>query len=134
MSASRIAPPPNARTPSCSTNAVSTAARSSARKYSSPCSKKTSATRWPATVSTSESVSRKVVPKRDATSRPTVLLPAPGGPTRTTSGAISAIRSRHDQRVEVAAHVAANLINRVTAELLDHRVGDEQRHHRFGDD
>src|SRR5665213_2083609 len=98
-----------------------------------------SATLTPATFSTSMSVSRNVVPNLLASSRPTVLLPAPGGPTRTTSGAITgasaagrdvSTASTHDQRVEVTTHVAADLIDRVAAELLENRVRDDESHHR----
>src|SRR5450755_1304674 len=94
---------------------------------------KTSATFMPATFSTSVSVSRNVVPNRLASNRPTVLLPAPDGPTRTTRGAITVpVSSLHDQRFEVAAHISANLIDRVAAELLQHGVGNHECHHRLG--
>ena len=83
---SSTAPPPSARTPGHSPSARATAPCSNSRKAASPSSTKMSDTGLPARATTSSSVSRKPVPSRRATSRPTLLFPAPGAPTSTTRG------------------------------------------------
>src|SRR5690606_9634520 len=57
---------------------------SSARKAGSPCCSKYPATLSPVRRTSSASTSRKSQSRAAASSRPTVLLPAPGIPTRST--------------------------------------------------
>ena len=69
-------------------------------------------------------------PRRAARRRswPTVVLPAPGGPTRTSNG-----RHVTTRCCEVGVAVAPGLGDRVAAELLEHRVGEHERDHRLRD-
>ena len=84
----------------------------------------------PAVPTMSLSVSRKSTPRRSRHARPTVVLPAPGGPTRTSTGP----GHRIVEALEVALAVAAGLLDGVAAELLERGVGQHQRDHRLGDD
>src|SRR5436305_837883 len=83
------APPPNASTtepPSGVSIASRTATHSSRRKAGSPSSPKICSIVRPSRCSTKSSISAKRQPNCDASSRPTVLFPAPMKPTRTTPG------------------------------------------------
>src|SRR4051794_20605402 len=126
---SSTAPPPSASTPSWVARASATAARSSDRKAASPSSTKISEIVRPVVASTSWSVSRAATPRWSANRPATVVLPAPIGPISTIIGGLP-----EAQGVEVGLGVAAGLLPRVTAELLQHRVGEHQRHHRLRDD
>src|SRR6266404_1797483 len=83
FAASSTAPPPTAITASRRAAAVVTASRSWARNAASPSSAKIAATLFPASRSTSWSVSTKARPSRVASRRPTSLFPVPMTPVST---------------------------------------------------
>ena len=86
VSTASTEPPPRASTPRCSISASATTSRSSARKASSPSWQEHvgDGLAGPPTMIASTSVNG--TPSRRASTRPTVVLPAPGGPTRTKVG------------------------------------------------
>ena len=88
VSASSTAPPPSASTPSCSASAAATAARSRSRKYGlAVVDEDVGDRRARSRASMSASVSRSGdAPAVARAARPTVVLPAPIGPTSTTRG------------------------------------------------
>src|SRR4051794_37290466 len=146
VSGAITAPPPSASTPVCSASAAATADRSATRKRSSPESTKMSEIERPSAASTSSSVSRSSTPSRRASNPPTVDLPAPMGPTSTTSGPVVGLvvgpvvgpvvgrvmtGSPDREVVEVGGQIALSLVDGVSAELLQHGVGQHQRHHRL---
>lgn len=91
------APPPSARTPSCSVSSRVMVACSRSRKAGSPAAAKISGMERPVMRSTSVSASRNGSARRSARSRPTVDLLAPGGPTSTMRGLRTPARYRPDR-------------------------------------
>src|SRR5271157_5673425 len=78
-----MAPPPKARTSASPAARRAMVACSRSRNGASPWRAKSSAMVAPASASITSSTSRKVQPRRPATSGPTVLLPEPMKPVRT---------------------------------------------------
>src|SRR5690606_37951605 len=107
------------------------------RKRASPSVAKMAATVRPSRRSTSRSKSWKAQPSREARSRPTVDLPLPmkptrstcwrGGPGRASALAIPPVEEVREVPVEVPAHLGQG----VPAELLEERVGQHERGHRL---
>ena len=111
------------------------------RNRGSPTMPKICSTGIPISRTSSESMSnsgRRAALGHQAADR---ALPAPGKPDehewRGISPPPASLRrsvQRAPERRDVAVVVPPHLAQRVAAELLQHRVGQHQRHHRLGDD
>ena len=127
----RTAPPPRATTPRSSASARATSARSSvAEGRLAVVDEDVRDARGRRRPRSPSSVSWKATPSSAASARPIVVLPDPGGPTRTATGPARRghhVRSRLGDRGEVAAWLRAVSVDRVAAELLDARPAASTR-------
>ena len=122
-------PPPNAMTRGVGSREqrLDERALSRARNAASPSSRQRSGTRLPGAALELASVSTKGTPRRAARRGPTVLLPVAMKPLRT----MGRIASVLDELGAVALDVARELAQRVAAELLEQRVGEDDARHRL---
>src|SRR5690349_21837319 len=128
-----IHPPPGASTMFPILLSSSVSSRSLVRKYGSPFSANSSDTVACSRFSSSRSRSMKTRPSRSATCWPTVDFPAPEIPTRMRCGPMESVAQTGREPRDVAIIVALELLEGVAAELLEGRLGDDERHHRLGD-
>src|ERR1700737_930184 len=127
-----IQPPPGDNTIPPPVLSSCVRADSIARKYSSPFSRKISRTSIPVLRSISRSKSRNGLSSRRAAAFPIVVLPTPGSPTRIRcGGGLSSLSVT--QGLNVIVVVAPSFLERVSAELLEECLGDDECCHRFGD-
>ena len=108
-------------------------AASSARKCSSPNSRKISRTDFPYRRSISASKSRNGLRKTLAAPRPTVVFPTPGRPTRIRCRGKGLASCSGTERRDVAVEIPARLLERIAPKLLEQGVGNDECCHGFGD-
>src|SRR5215203_2752227 len=127
-------PPPGARTIPPTSLSSSVRPCSSCRNAGSPFVAKISEIVIPSRRAISASKSRNVRASSRASAEPTVLFPAPGSPTRMRCGTEGSTAEPGCDVRKVAIEIPLDFGQRVTAELLQHGVGEDEGDHRFGDD
>src|SRR5437868_10583277 len=128
-----IHPPPGESTmPPVALSSLDSA-NSSERKWSSPCRRNISRTSIPVRFSISRSKSRNCLPSCRAAALPIVVFPTPGSPTRIRCGDNVLPPLSLAQRRDVVVVIPVRLPQRVSTELLEHRLRYNECCHRFGD-